>query len=290
MTAEIFDRGYRQYDGPRSGVPGAMKTLVKHSLKRSLGLGRSARFKVIPVLVILFSFIPALVFLGIAALFPEEINNQFIPTYAEYFTYTIPITSLVLFSAFIAPDLLCTDRRSSMLGVYLASPLDRRSYLVSKAIAISIMLGIITVGPPLFLMIALVLEGSGPDTVGEFLTTGLRIIGSGIMMSAFYTAISFAVAAATDRAGTAIAAILGLLFGSGAIITIITETTQVDSNIRLLNFLNMPGQLGFRIHGEAGSLDWLQVSTSSMWLAFFGILLGSTLWIWSRYGPLLVRR
>ncbi len=288
MTAEIYDRGYRRYDGERTGVRGAMTTLIKHSIKRSLGLGRSARFKVIPILIILASFVPAVVFVGIAALIPAAIGNEFLPTYAEYYGFII--TTLYLFAAFIAPDLLCNDRRSSMLGVYLASPLDRRSYLAAKAIAVAIMLGIVTIGPPLFLMIAFVLEGSGPGGVLETLEVGAKIIGAGLMMSAVYTAVSFAVSATTDRSGTATAGTLGALIGSTAIANIVVENTDVSQNVLLFSLLELPGELAFRIHGEIGEWPPANVSTANMWLAVAGILIVSSLWVWSRYGPLLVRR
>ncbi|MBT8241752.1 MAG: ABC transporter permease [Acidimicrobiia bacterium] len=288
MTAEIFDRGYRQYDGERTGVPGAMKTLVRYSVRRSLGLGRSARFKIIPVAIILFSFVPAVVFVGLAAFLPDEIGDEFLPSYAEYYGFIV--TTLYLFAAFVAPDLLCTDRRTSMLGVYLASPLDRRTYLTSKAIAVAIMLGIVTIGPPLFLMIALWLEGSGPAGLTEFLQDGGRIIASGAMMSAVYTAVSFGVSAATDRTGTAIASTIGLLVGSTTIASILAETTDVSSSVRLLNLLTLPVELAFRIHGEAGSPGWQSISTTNMSLAVLAIVTLSAVWVWSRYGPLLVRR
>ena len=32
---------------------------------------------------------------------------------------------VLVFTAFVAPEILCTDRRSGMLGLYLASPLRR---------------------------------------------------------------------------------------------------------------------------------------------------------------------
>ncbi len=288
MTAEIFDRGYRRYDGQRSGVQGAIRTLVKHSIRRSLGLGRSARFKIVPVAIIGFSFTPAVVFVGIAALIPDAIGEEFLPTYAEYYGFII--TTLYLFAAFIAPDLLCTDRRTGMLGVYLASPLDRRTYLIGKALAVAIMLGIVTLGPPLFLMIALVFEGSGPDGVTGTLRTGWDIVASGAMMSAIYTAVSFAVSATTERTGPAIAGTLALLVGSSAITNIAVENTGVNDNLLLMSLSELPAELAFRIHGEVGAWRPADIATSSMWLASLGIVAVSTLWVWSRYGPLLVRR
>ncbi len=288
MTAEIFDRGYRQYTGERSGVGGAMRTLIKHSVKRSLGLGRPARFKIVPIAIILFAFTPAVVFVGIAALIPEAIGDEFLPTYAEYYAFIV--TTLYLFAAFIAPDLLCTDRRTGMLGVYLASPLDRRTYLIAKALAVAIMLGIVTIGPPLFLMIALAFEGSGPDGFLGTLDVGARIIAAGAMMSTVYTAISFAVSASTERSGAATAGTLGLLVGSTALVNITADNTDVSENIRLGSLLELPTELAFRIHGEVGEWQPDDISTVSMSLAVVAIVGLSTAWVWSRYGPLLVRR
>jgi hypothetical protein len=110
------------------------------------------------------------------------------------------------------------------------------------------------------------------------------------MMSAVYTAISFAVSATTDRSGAATASTLGLLVGSTAVANIVAENTDVSSNILLLDLLNLPPQLAFRIHGEPGEFTWLPISTTNMWLAVLGIVVVSAAWVWSRYGPLLVRR
>jgi ABC-2 type transport system permease protein len=139
-------------------------------------------------------------------------------------------------------------------------------------------------------MIALWLEGSGPSGLTEFLQDGGRIIASGAMMAAVYTAVSFGVSAATDRTGTAIASTIGLLVGSSTIASILAETTDVSSSVRLLNLLTLPVELAFRIHGELGSAGWRAVSTTNMWLAVLAIVTLSAVWVWSRYGPLLVRR
>ena len=44
----IFDRGYRKYEGERSGPAGARKAVYKDGLRRIVGLGRKARYKIFP--------------------------------------------------------------------------------------------------------------------------------------------------------------------------------------------------------------------------------------------------
>ncbi|MGI9610587.1 MAG: hypothetical protein ACR2NL_09885, partial [Acidimicrobiia bacterium] len=87
-----------------------------------------------------------------------------------------------------------------------------------------------------------------------------------------------------------IASTLGVLVGSSTLATILAETTDVSANVRLLNLLTLPVELAFRIHGEVGTTEWLPISTTNMWLAVLAIVVASAVWVWSRYGPLLVRR
>ena len=47
--AQIYDRGYRRYDGERRSVRGSVFTLYLASLQRVLGLRRGAKAKIIPV-------------------------------------------------------------------------------------------------------------------------------------------------------------------------------------------------------------------------------------------------
>ena len=47
-VAQLFDLGYRRYDGPRHRPAVAIGTLAWFTAKRVLGLGRGARHKVLP--------------------------------------------------------------------------------------------------------------------------------------------------------------------------------------------------------------------------------------------------
>jgi ABC-2 type transport system permease protein len=286
VNAEIYDRGYRSYDGPRTGVSGAIKTVITQSIRAVLGLGRSARHKVIPVAVVAMAFVPAVVFVGLAALLPDEIGDEFLPSYAEYYGFII--TAMFLFAAFVAPELLCTDRRSGLLGVYLASPLDRTTYLLAKLLAIMTLLALVTVGPPLLLLIALSIEGSGPDGIVDFLKVLWRIALSGIMVSLFFSAISMAVSATTDRKGAATATTLGLFVGTAAVSNILVDNGYSTKNL-LYNILLLPQELTFRIHDE-NSGNMRGVDTELLWLALVGAIIACGAWVWLRYRQLLVRR
>lgn len=286
--AAIFERGYRRYDGQRTGVAGAMRTLVTQSIRAVLGIGRSARHKIMPLAVIGFSFTPAVVFVGLAALLPDDLEESFLPTYAEYYGFIT--AALFLFAAFVAPELLCSDRRTGMLGVYLASPLNRQTYLIGKTIAITSILAIVTIGPPLLLLIALSLEDAGPSGFGEGIGLALRIIAAGGLMSAFFAAISMAVSATTDRKGAATATTLGLLVGSTAVTSGLVEAGELSPKIFLADLISLPLELSFRIHGEVGEWSTREVSTSLMVLAALGIIAACAAWVWDRYRRMLVRR
>ncbi len=286
--AAIYEQGYRSYGGERTGTSGAIRTLVVHSARAVLGLGRSARHKIMPVAVILMAYVPAAVFLGVAALLAGELENEVLPTYAGYYGFVS--AALFLFASFVAPELLCTDRRTGMLGVYLASPLDRTTYLLGKTIAVLAILAVVTIGPPLVLLIGLSLADSGPDSLGQGLQLAWRIILSGAVMSAFYAAISMAVSATTDRKGAATATIIGLMIGSLAIANAVVDGGDQSELWRLGDLASLPFELTSRIHGEEGEWASRDISTGLIWLVAIGLIAACGAWIWDRYRRMLVRR
>lgn len=292
--AQIFDQGYRRYDGPRTGFTGALRSMVVHSMRHALGLGRSARFKVIPFTVIIFAYLPAVAFIGLAALLPENLQTEgILPTYAGYYGYVVG--AIYLFAAFVAPLLLCTDRRTSLLGVYLASPLNRPTYLLGKAIATVLLLLLVTFGPPLMMLIAFSLESAGPAGFIEWIEVFGKILLSSLVIGVMYAAISLAIASATDRWVVATAAVTLLLPGSAIVTDVLVWEAELNPVLHLFNIPNLPRELIFRIHGEGGfGSDSLwrrsENSTWSLWAAWFGYMTTSVSFIWLRYRRLLVRR
>ena len=107
-----------------------------------------------------------------------------------------------------------------MLGLYLASPLDRDTYLVAKAAAVGLVLSLVTLGPPLFMLIARTIAGVGPDGFAAFLGVLWRVVVGGVIVAALPGALSLAIASTTTRRAAASAAFILVTIGSA----VITET------------------------------------------------------------------
>jgi ABC-2 type transport system permease protein len=252
--AQIYDRGYRRYTGERRSTRRAVGTLIWHSMQRALGMRRSVWAKVLPVLIIVISYVPAIVFVGIVALFPQlkdrAYQSQFeLPSYGEYFFFIA--TAVALFVSFVGPELLCTDRRTGMLGLYLASPLTRSSYLLAKAAATAIVLSFITIGPQMFMLIASVMQGVGPDGPGGVAATAVKIVLAGAIASAMFTSISIGIASCTDRKAFATAATILLYLVTGVMSGVLVAS-RLGDDFFLIDLLRVPFDLTMRIHGEQG--------------------------------------
>ena len=274
--ARILDRGYRRYEGKRRGVTGAVRSLAWHSALRALGLRRSLWAKLLPLLSVGIAYVPAMVFVGIAALLPDQLlgDTGLLPSYADYYGFIS--AAIVIFVALVGPEVLCPDRRYRTLGLYLASPLTRDTYLVAKVLAVVPVLALVTLGPPLLLLVGLTFAEAGPDGLGEFLLVLGRIIAGGLAISAAYTAVSLAAASLTDRRAVASAGVIFVLLVSG-VATSTLVVTGADPRLLLLNLGLVPFELVQRIFGEVGEA---QLSTAE--------LVGANL-AWTVAGALVVR-
>ena len=246
--AQILDRGYRKYDGPRTGVNGAMAAVVLHSVQRALGLRRPVWAKVLPVITIALAYVPAIVFVGIIALFPKkQTASLLLPSYGDYYGYVI--AAIMLFVALVAPEVLCTDRRSGMLGVYLASPLDRDTYLVAKALSIAAVLSLVCLGPPLLMLVANVLQSTGPTGIGNILDTTWRVLAAGAALTLLFTGITMGITSLTDRKAVAAAAII-LLFLISISMTGSFHAVGAANGVFAFAPTLLALELAQRVHGE----------------------------------------
>ncbi|MCU1351967.1 MAG: hypothetical protein JWM05_1176 [Acidimicrobiales bacterium] len=285
--SRIIDRGYRRFEGERRGVGGSIRSLSVHSVQRALGLRRTLWAKVLPILAVAIAYVPAIVFVGLVALLPKsQLRDMNLPTYGEYYGFVV--AALVVFVGLVAPEVMCTDRRTGMLGVYLASPLSRDTYLLGKVIAIASVLALVTIGPPLLMLVAFVLQGAGPASFGDVLLTLGRIVLGGACISAFYTAISVGVSSLTDRKAVASATVIMLIVMSGGLVASLIASGAASGELAALNIFHLPLNLARAVHGEP-LLDQ-GLSAVTVWSSWIGwTLLGGLVARW-RYQHLVVTR
>lgn len=290
MTARIADQGYRRYDGPRLGPDHAVRSVIAHTLRRILGLRRPARAKILPILTIVFSYLPAVVFVGVIALFgrfgAQDQARRVVPKYADYYGFIL--SAIVLFVTLVAPEALCTDRRSRLLSLYLASPLTRMTYLLSKAVSIFVVLCAVTIGPPLLLLLGLALQNSGPDGFLGLLSVLGRILLSGAMLAALFTAVSTGIASLTDRRAVAAAGTLLLFIGSGIVSATLHEALGASSAVLVLSLTRAPFELVVRIYGEPPTIPDLSTAALVAGVAAWTVL-GAAITVF-RYQRLQVTR
>jgi ABC-2 type transport system permease protein len=204
--ARLIDSGYRRYDGPRLGASHATIALWKHTLRRIFGLGRPARWKLLPVAAVGIAYVPNIVFVGVTALIPDDrLRDSVLPGYA--FTYGFIVAAIALFVVFVAPEALCPDRRSGVLSLYLATPLTRSRYILAKSLAVFTALLTVTLGPALLYLIGLAAQNAGPHGFGSFMSTLGKIALAGVILAAFYSAFSIGASSLTDRKSIAAAII-----------------------------------------------------------------------------------
>jgi ABC-2 type transport system permease protein len=209
---EVFDRGYRHYEGARAGRRHAVLSLLLYSAKRAIGIRKRWTAKIIPFSLYALAIVPAFIIVSIRSFLGDvaaDFNYQFL--------YEMLSLILPLFAAAAAPELLCDDRRQRVLQLYFSRPLTRRDYLLAKLGALAVLMAGIAFVPALTLFLGnTFLADSPPRYLVDHAGDLGRIAAAGSLISLFYAAIALAVASYTDRKGVASGITIGVvLLGSG---------------------------------------------------------------------------
>ena len=279
--ARIFDLGYRSYEGGRERPARAIATLAAFTARRVLGLGRGGRHKVLPAITLAIAFLPALVSVAFAVIL-EDLPVDDLISYGDYAFITG--SALALFTSLIAPEALCPDRRSGLLGLYLAGPLDRNRYLVAKGVAVFAVMLLITVGPLFFMFTAFTVAGHGP-AAGETPGLLLRILASGGTTALLYASLSMAVSSFTTRRAAAAVATVLLLFVPVSVVRSAIESAGAPNALDLLSFPFAVADLSYRIFGETPDDDApvRELSTGLVAGGVAAAILAGFLVCWLRY-------
>lgn len=306
-AARILDRGYRRYDGERGGVSSSMRSVVRYTAQRVLGIHRKFRFKVMPILTIVISYVPHMVYVGVVVLTNQLENrqraisetatagglpqgagrvvaSQLIQDYPG--SYTTIVAAIALFAAFIAPEVLCTDRRTGMLGLYMASPLNRWNYLAAKGVAVGMILLTVTLGPAVLLLIGYATQGYGPSSVSDWASTIGRVLATGFGIAFFHTMLSSAISSITTRRAAASAAFIALLMGTGVLVPLVIEQADAPLWLGMFDLVRLPTEFAYRVFGQMSEVGYVNRPITDTWVVYAGFVgwIGvSALIIWDRY-------
>ncbi|MCH0538834.1 ABC transporter permease [Streptomyces sp. MUM 203J] len=210
---QIHNIGYRKYDGPRLGRAYARRSLFVQSLRGSYGLGRSAKSKVLPMILLGIMCVPALIIVAVA------VTTKMTKLPVAYTQYAMIMQLVIaLFVASQAPQAVSLDLRFRSVPLYFSRPIERLDYVLAKFGAMATALFMLTALPLLILYIGALLAKM--DFVEQ--TKGLaQGVASVVLLALLLGGISLVVAALTPRRGFGVAAIIGVLVISyGAVSTL----------------------------------------------------------------------
>lgn len=219
-TSELFDLGYQHYDGPREGRMRARRAVYMDGLRTTLGVGHGPLSKVLTILLFAAAMAPAVILALIASL--ANSLTDALPDHSDY--YQVVSIVLIIFSAVVAPELLCSDRRNGVISLYLVRPLTSTDYVVARWLAFFSITLLLVLSGQAVLLAGLILSASDPlDYIKDNWLDIPRIVGAGILVAIFITTLPLAVSAFTNRRAIAAAIVIGLFIISSAAGGILTE-------------------------------------------------------------------
>jgi ABC-2 type transport system permease protein len=134
---EIYDRGYKHYDGPRLGRKHAFGALMRYSISRAMGIKKKWTAKVIPIIIYVVAAGSVAILIGIEAFVSNIDPNMETKTYGAFFVFIFFLEGL--FVATSAPEMLCPDRRENVLALYFSRAISRLDYVLAKLAAMAIL-------------------------------------------------------------------------------------------------------------------------------------------------------
>jgi ABC-2 type transport system permease protein len=279
-TSRVEDLRYTTYSGARRGRLACLWAFMRQGALHALGAGRGWRGKLIPVGLVFLAFAPAIVVLGVRALFASSLPQAFgrpealtklVPYQAYYSTVSILILAL---AGIITPELLCPDRRDRVLDLYYSTAVSPREYLAAKfGSALGVLL-LTTLAPVLFLFGGNILFAVHP--LGYFLDNWRdlpRIVAAGFVIASYYAALGLAVSSLTSRRAFAMGGAIALLVASGTISAILAGL-GADAKALLLALPVIPVILSQRMFPDPRGVQQIQ---SGAWLAAYLVVVGISL-------------
>ena len=207
----IHDLGYRPYTGERLGEGAIAKALVVTGFRNAFGLGRSAKSKVMPLLLLVLNVLPAVVIAGVMALTG---GDELALGYAEYASTTQVL--LGIFVAAQAPVLFSRDQRHGSIALYLARPLRSGTYALARWTSLLLATLVFLLSPILIMYSSSLL---GELDVTEQTEAAGRAVLVALLLALSLAGVSGLIASWSTRRGFAVVATIAVLLIGNGIVT-----------------------------------------------------------------------
>ncbi|WP_405999779.1 ABC transporter permease [Streptomyces sp. NBC_00829] len=228
-TTRIHNIGYRNYEGPRLGRAYARRSLYSQSLRGAYGLGRSAKSKVLPMILFAVMCVPAAIIVAVA------VTTRLKDLPLDYTRYAIVTQAVIgLFLAAQAPQSVSRDLRFKTVPLYFSRPIERIDYVLAKYGAMASALFVLTAAPLVVLYIGSLLAKMDFAHQTKGFAQGLISVA---LLSVLFGGLGLVMAALTPRRG----------FGVAAVIATMTITYGAVSTVQAIAWGT----------GAPGAIQWL---------------------------------
>jgi ABC-2 type transport system permease protein len=258
--AVLHDIRYSRYSGSLRPRSSAVASFIASSVRRPLGLRRSAGSKVWPFLLLAVAYLPSLAVVAVPLLVPQvTLQPTQLISYA-----TLLATNSVVLLAFVAtaiPSMLTRDRRDRVLSLYFATAVSWVEYLVGTALAALSLLAIIVLGPLLVLFVGSIATADDPgrwvaDNIGDL----PRLVLAAAVVVLFHTVLGLLVGSLTSRRVFAVGGYLAVVLVA-PVVTVLLSTVLSDDWPLALDPASGPIRLAASIVDRAvsgpGALAWV---------------------------------
>ena len=214
----IHDIGYQRYTGPRLGRAAVFGALYVHGLRAAYGLGRSAKAKIFPWLVVGIVSLVAVILAAVRS------QTGLLPL--NYIQFADALSWLIIFFvAIVAPELVSRDMRSGVLPLYFSRPVRAADYIGAKAAAMATAVWVLLAAPQFIIFLGgAFTTKTGMSGVWDELGDLLPAWGYSVLWALVFTGIGLLIASLTGKRA----------FAAGGIVAVFLMTTPVFGVLSIL--------------------------------------------------------
>lgn len=239
--AEVRDVRYEGYTGIRRGRAAGVLSLARWGALRSLGARRGWKAKAVPITLMLLAIAPAVIVLGVRALFAEQTGIDLSDALPFSGYQAIIGVVILLFAGITTPELLCPDRRDGTLALYFSTAVSPAEYLAGRVIAAVAPLLLVTLLPMLVLYAGIMVFEEHPigylqDNWAEL----PRIAAAGVILALYFGLVGLAVSSLTGRRAFAIGGYLLLLVAPTLVSGLLQEAFPGAEELDLISLSTLP--------------------------------------------------